>query len=137
MEKTYTQENGGYFTLFSCLIFLVMASLLLLCLDGILLYQGKSKSNLAQAGALEHLAANYDKALWNRYQLFFLDPRAEAHLTDFGEEYYEELFRWNEKSLGGSHLLNLRLQELKIETFGTMEEQEYRYFLAQIEETMK
>lgn len=139
MEKTYTQEekNGGYFTLFSCLIFLVLSGLLLACLSGILLYQGKSKSKMAQAGALEHLAANYDKELLERYHLFFLDPRMEAHLEEKTKEYLEEWFLRAGSSTGRNQLLHLRVKEVQIETFATMQEQECRYFTTQIKEFMK
>lgn len=139
MEKTYTHDeiNGGYFTVFSCLIFLAMASLILVCLSGILLYQGKSKASYVQAGALEHIAANYDKELLERYHLFFLDPRMEAHLEEKTRAYYETCFQYETEKISGNPLHFLRLEHLQIETFGTMQEQNFRYFFAQMKEIMK
>lgn len=139
MENTYTHEdkNSGYFTVFSCLIFLVMASLILIGLSGIMLYQGRSKANLVQVGALEHLAANYDKELWDRYGLLFLDPRMEAHLEEKTKEYYAAFFQSTERKNGSYSLLALRLEEADILTFGTMEEQDFRYFTTQVKKLMQ
>lgn len=139
MENTYTHEekNGGYFTVFSCLIFLVMASLIMVCLGGILLYQGKSKASLVQVGALEHLAANYDKELWNRYGLLFLDPRMEAHLEEKTKEYYNTCFRETKEKTISYSLLDLRLEEMDVQTFGTMQEQQFRYFTTQIKKLIQ
>lgn len=139
MENPYTHEenNGGYFTVFSCLIFLVMASLILACISGISIYQGKSKATLVQVGTLEHLAANYDKELLDRYGLFFLDPRMEAHLEEKTKEYYSTCFQNADEDRASYSLIHLRLEETDIRTFGTMQEQEFRYFTTQIKELMQ
>lgn len=137
MEKLHTQENGGYLTLFSCLLFVVIAGLLLLCMDGILAYQGKAKSTMLQMGVSEHLLANYDKALQRRYDLFVMDPRLEESLDTRATSYYEEILNPSTAYFGMEHLLNLRLKKLEIESFGTMQEQECRYFVTQIKECIK
>ncbi len=139
MKKTYTHDEieGGYFTVFSCLIFLVMATLIFTCLGGVLLYQGKSKTNYVQVGALEHLAANYDRELLERYHLFFLDPRMDAHMEEKTKAYYETCFSRAAGKMVGTPLHFLRLEDLQIATFGTMQEQNYRYFTTQVKEYLK
>ena len=57
------KEEDGYMTLLACLLFLVVAGLLLVCLDGSMLFQAKARCSMAQTGLTEHLLANYNVPL--------------------------------------------------------------------------
>lgn len=139
MENTYTQDkekNGGYMTLFASLLFLVMTALLFVCLDGILLYQGKSAATMAVTGAGEHLLANYDEVLASRYALYFLDGRMEPRLKTRTELYFKE--RLNPFSgTGRQPILDLQIKQLSVDAYGSMQEQNCRYFKEQITEAVQ
>lgn len=139
MENAYTQvkkTDGGYLTLFACLLFLVMMTLLFVCLDGILIYQGKSKATMDMAGAGEHLLANYDEVLAKRYGLYFLDSNMETRLQARTEVYFEE----RQGTLSGIKsrpILDIKAEQIQVNAFGTMQEQDCRYFIEQVVELVK
>ncbi len=156
MKKTYTKRKKewyphirtraasscmwaeeGYMTVFACMLFLVVSSLLFACLDASIVYQGRARHVSAQSGLGEHLLANYSIPLKNRYNLYFLDPRmGNEELEKFATDYYAELFSF---SNGGKQdaLWNLKTEYANVDTFGTMQENDCRYFSTQISEAVK
>ena len=133
------KEEDGYMTLLACMLFLVVSALLLICLDGSMVYQAKARTGMAQTGLSEHLLASYDTALAKRYHLYFLDPRMSSQvLTEKGEEYYEELFKGSSGiNLFSSPIWRMDTEYLQVTSFGTLQEKEFQYFIAQIEDYMK
>ena len=88
-----TKEESGYMTVFASLLFFVMSAVLLLCLDGCLIYQAKARCTTARTGLSEHLLANYNVPLSKRYDLYFLDPRmGEEELRQRGMDYLNTLW---------------------------------------------
>lgn len=133
------KEEDGYMTLLACLLFLVVAGLLLVCLDGSMLFQAKARCSMAQTGLTEHLLANYNVPLAKRYQLYFLDPHMDQkRLEEQSEAYYDELFRGS-SGVGffSSPLWRLKTEYIEAVPFGTMQEKEFQFFIAQIEDCMK
>lgn len=128
-----TKEESGYMTVFASLLFFVMSAVLLLCLDGCLIYQAKARCTTARTGLSEHLLANYNVPLSKRYDLYFLDPRmGEEELRQRGMDYLNTL--WGADT---SSMWNMETDSLKIEAIGTLQEKECRYFMDQIKESMK
>ncbi len=158
MENSYTKRNqngnpqkqvkifvscmkkeDGYMTLLASLLFLAVSGLLFLCLDGSLVFQAKARCSMAQTGLTEHLLANYDVPLAKRYQLYFLDPRMnQTVLKKQSEAYYEELFQGSSGlNLFMSPVWKLQTEYIEVLPFGTMQEKEFQFFIAQIEDCMK
>ena len=158
MENSYTKRNQewypqkrlkeygscikkeeGYMTLLACLLFLVVSGLLMVCLDGSMVFQAKARCSMAQTGLTEHLMANYDVPLAKRYQLYFLDPRMNRELLEEkSEKYYEELFLGS-SGVGfvPSPIWRIKTDYIEAVPFGTMQEKEFQFFIAQIEDCMK
>lgn len=126
-------------TVFACLLFLAMISLVFLCLDGCLIYQAETRCSMAQTGLAEHLLANYSIPLAKRYRLYFLDPRmGEKEMEKRGQKYYEELFGGSTGAAGHtSRLLNFKTESVEAVPFGTMQEKECQYLIAQIKDCMQ
>ncbi len=135
----HMKEEDGYMTLLACMLFLVVSALLLICLDGSLVYQAKARTGMAQSGLTEHLLGNYNVPLAKRYHLYFLDPRMNQQvLEEKGEEYYEELFSESSgPGLFSSPVWRMKTESLKIEPYGTMQEKEFQFFITQINDCMK
>ncbi|MDO4553947.1 MAG: DUF5702 domain-containing protein [Lachnospiraceae bacterium] len=134
----FATDHGGYMTLFSCLLFLVLMSVLFLLLDGILIQEGKSRARMAETGVGEHLLANYNEVLASKYHIYFLDPRMEDVITKRAQNYFTAYF--SPESVGlfrSSSLFKLQMKKVDIESFGTMQEQNYLYLKHAIREFMK
>ena len=133
------KEEGGYITLLASMLFLVVSSLLFLCLDASMIYQAKARTGMAQTGLTEHLLANYNVPLAKRYHLYFLDPRMNTHvLKEKGREYYEELFlRSASPGLFSSPIWRMETESVDVEPYGTMQEKEFQFFITQINDCMK
>lgn len=132
------RQNQGYMTLFSCLVFLVLMGGVFLCLDGIMIHQGESRGKAAIIGVGEHLLANYNEPLANMYHLYFLDPQMEGRLEQRAKDYLAIIF-YSTKTAGfqNNHLLRLNTDQVEIESFGNMQEQQCLYLKHQIREYMK
>lgn len=139
MEKTKIRnQNEGYMTVFACLLFLVLLSLIFLCLDGIRIHQADSKSKMIAVGAGEHILANYNIPLAKRYHIYFLDSEMEGRIENRVNRYYQTMCMPSQAGfLTGNPLLNLEVKEIKAESFGTMQEQKCLYLKHQIREYMK
>ena len=133
------REEDGYMTFLACMLFLALTALLFVCLDGSLIYQAKARVSMAQTGLTEHLLANYDVPLANRYHLYFLDPRMNGQtLEEEGQAYYKELFQGSSgMSLFSSPVWRMETEYLSVVPYGTMYEKECQFFIAQIEDCMK
>lgn len=133
-----TTTNGGYMTLFACLLFLVMMGALFVFLDGMILHQSQAAGRMAAVGAGEHLLANYNEPLARRYHLYFLDPQIEGDMENRARRYYEELFAPTSSYLAkSSTLLKLKVKDIRIKSYGTMREEQCLYLRHQIREYMK
>ncbi len=133
------KKTDGYMTFLASMLFLAVSTLLFICLDGSLLYQAKSRVAMAQTGLSEHLLANYNVPLAQRYHLYFLDPRMnQTVLEEKGEEYYEELFKGSSGWLNApSSFWRINTEYLEAVPFGNMQEKEFQFFITQIEDYMK
>jgi hypothetical protein len=133
-----TEKNGGYMTILASLLFLVTISVLFIILNQMVIHQGEAKSRIVQVGAGEHILANYNVPLAERYHLYFLDPRMEGNMESRAKKYYQEVFSPNSLFLlGSSTLIKMKVKDIQIESYGTMQEQKYLYLRHEIREFMK
>lgn len=82
------KDEKGQITVYLSLIFLVMLSLCMVVLEGMRSYLQSALAEDACKGAGEYILANYDKTLFDRYHVFFLDPRERGHIVADGREYF-------------------------------------------------
>ncbi|MBE5956148.1 MAG: hypothetical protein E7253_06825 [Lachnospiraceae bacterium] len=126
-------------TVLAAMLFLAVSVMLLVCLDGSLVYQAKARAGMAQTGLMEHLLANYNIPLAERYHLYFLDPRMNSQvLEERGRAYYDELFGHSSvSSLWKDPIWRIETEYLEAAPYGTMQEKEFQFFITQIEDCMK
>lgn len=83
------REEKGQITVYLSLIFLAMLSLCMVVLEGTRSYLQSSLAEDAGKGAGEYILANYDRPLYDRYHVFFLDPRERERIASDGREYFD------------------------------------------------
>lgn len=141
MREKYTANmdgNEGYMTIFGCLLFLVILSMIFLCLDGIMIHQAESRSKEIAVGAGEHILANYNYLLAKRYHLYFLDSEMEDKIEARVQNYYETILTPSSNRFLHSHpFLNMKVKKIQTKSFGTMQEQKCLYLRHEIREYMK
>lgn len=81
--KILCNENGAI-TVFLSLLFLMMIGLILCVLGGIHDLKEGALAEDAVNGAGEYVTANYDKELFRRYHIFFMDPREKEYIKEDG-----------------------------------------------------
>ena len=78
-------NEKGQITVFLSLLFLIMLGVALCVLEGIRSYMSVPLAEDAVIGAGEDILANYDRPLFERYHVFFLDPREKPYLKTDAE----------------------------------------------------
>ena len=124
-------------TFFVCLLFVVLSSAIFVCLDGVLLFEGKGKGGMLQAGAGEHLMANYNEPLAEKYRLYYLDPRTKETLESRVHDYFQTALGVTENGSDKQPLLRLQVKETEVHVSGTPQEESCRFFKEQIEKTVQ
>lgn len=82
----------GSITAFSAMLFLVFLLLVSMCVEGVYIYVGKGKAMGACMAGLSHTKGNYQKELFEQYQVFAMDARYEQKLPeDFAKKVKESL----------------------------------------------
>ncbi len=85
-------DQSGQISVFLSLLFFLMLGMSVLVFGGMREY---AKSSLAEESfdhAGEDVLAQYDRALFQRYHVFMMDPREEAHIEEDGKASAEEVF---------------------------------------------
>lgn len=99
------RRDEGQITVFLALVFLVMLGVSLCVLEGMYSFMTSSLAEDAVKGAGNYVLANYDRPLFDRYHLFFLDPRERFVMEEDGKEYLDgyvgqrSFFRFSPESL--------------------------------------
>ena len=99
------RRDEGQITVFLALVFLVMLGVSLCVLEGMYSFMTSSLAEDAVKGAGNYVLANYDRPLFDRYHLFFLDPRERSVMEEDGKEYLDgyvgqrSFFRFSPESL--------------------------------------
>lgn len=71
------------------LTFLVLLGLILLVISGVGSYMGTALSQDAAIGAGEDILANYHRELYDRYHVFFLDPKEKNYMISDAKAYID------------------------------------------------
>lgn len=83
-DKLLSGEQGQI-TVFLALLFLVLMSFSFCIIQGVQNYSASALGEDAVKCAGENVLANYDRELFNRYHLFFLDPREWNYIMSDGK----------------------------------------------------
>ena len=81
-------DKRGQVTVFLSLIFMILMGLALCVLAGMKLYMETSLSEEAFVEAGNYVLSNYNRSLFERYHVFFLDPQEREHIVADGEAYF-------------------------------------------------
>ena len=84
------REEKGQVTVFLALIFCLLLGVSFLSLEGIHAYENTQLTEEMLLAAGESLLAGYDRVLFERYHVFFLDPRQKDRLEEDGRDYLAE-----------------------------------------------
>lgn len=87
-EKRSGEE--GYITLFLTLIFLIFMMASFTIIEIVHSYVSSSIAEEEVVGAGEDILADYDKVLFERYHLYFLDPREKDKIEEDGMKYLHQ-----------------------------------------------
>ena len=123
-------NTQGQTTVFLTLIFMILMGLGFCVLSGINIYIETSLAEETFMEAGKYVLSNYNRELFERYHVFFLDPREKNQIASDGEEYIEECL--DESSSFDFHCENLTLTEEK-----TAVDEDGLYLKHQIREWMK
>ena len=69
------RREEGQITVFVALLFFVLMGVSLCVLEGMYSFSESALAESAIKGAGNYVLANYNRSLFDRYHLFFLDPR--------------------------------------------------------------
>lgn len=123
-------ETNGQITVYLSLIFIILMGLSLCVLGGMRLYSEVALSEEAFIEAGNYVLSHYNRPLFERYHVFFLDPKEREQIISDGEEY---LGKYLDKSSGFAFRCdNLTLTEEK-----TAVDEDGLYLKHQIREWMK
>lgn len=99
------RQEEGQITVFLSLIFFVLLGLTLCVLEGMYSFMESSLAEDSMRSAGNYVLANYNRNLFDRYHIFFLDPRERGLIESDGKEYLsmcpgkESFFRYSCDSL--------------------------------------
>lgn len=84
------RKEEGQITVFLALVFLVFLGLALCVLEGMYCFMESSLVEDSMKGAGNYVLAGYDRRLFDRYHLLFLDPRQKDIIEKEGKKYLAE-----------------------------------------------
>ena len=124
------RQEGGQVTVFLALTFFILLGAALCVLEGMYSYMESSLAEDAVKGAGNYVLANYDRNLFERYHLFFLDPRERERMETDGKEYLA-------KYLDKKSFFRFSCRRLDITDEKTAVDEDGLYLKHQIREWMK
>ena len=81
------RRDGGQITVFLSLLFLIMMGTALCIMEGMYRYAESSLAEDAMRGAGNYVLAGYNRTLFEKYHVFFMDPRQREKLEEDGQYY--------------------------------------------------
>lgn len=124
------REESGQITVYLALIFFVSMGLAFCVLEGMRSYMESALAEDAFQGAGNYVLSYYDKALYQNYHVFFMDPRERGQIVSDGESYVDGYL--SEKSY-----FDLDCRELAVTEEKTAVDEDGLYLKHQIREWMK
>lgn len=123
-------EKKGQITVFLSLIFLVLMGLAFCILEGMHIYTEVSLSEEVFMEAGDYVLSQYNRPLFERYHLFFLDPEEEEQIVSDGESYMKSYLDTNSS-------FSFECDNLSVTEEKTAVDEDGLYLKHQIREWMK
>ena len=123
-------EEKGQITVFLSLLLIVLIGFSFVVVEGISSYSASALGEDAVKNAGENVLANYDRELFNKYHIFFLDPREKNYILSDGKEDVEQYF-------SGNSFFNVFCNSLEMTEEVTAVEEDGLYLKHEIREWMK
>lgn len=124
------RQEDGQITVFLACIFLIFLGLSLCVLEGMYIFMESSLMEDSMKGAGNYVLAGYSRNLFERYHLFFLDPRQEDIIEQEGKRYLAE-------NPAKTSLFSFTCNRLEVIEKKTAVDEEGLYLKHQIREWMK
>lgn len=123
-------EEKGQITVFLSLLLIVLIGFSFVVVEGVSSYGASALGEDAVKNAGENVLANYDRELFNKYHIFFLDPREKNYILSDGKEDVEQYF-------SGNSFFNVFCNSLEMTEEVTAVEEDGLYLKHEIREWMK
>ena len=88
-------RDEGQITVFLSLLFLIIMGTALCSMEGMYRYAESSLAEDAMRGAGNYVLAGYNRTLFEKYHIFFMDPRQRKNLEEDGREYFNKYLHAN------------------------------------------
>lgn len=123
-------EEKGQITVFLSLLLIVLIGFSFVVVEGVSSYSASALGEDAVKNAGENILANYDRELFNKYHIFFLDPREKNYILSDGKADMDQYFL-------GNSFFNVFCNSLKMTEEVTAVEEDGLYLKHEIREWMK
>lgn len=123
-------EEKGQITVFLSLLLLVLIGFSSVVVEGVSSYSASALGEDAVKNAGENVLANYDRELFNKYHIFFLDPREKNYILSDGKAGVDQYF-------SGNSFFNVFCNSLEMTEEVSAVEEDGLYLKHEIREWMK
>lgn len=123
-------EEKGQITVFLSLLLLVLIGFSFVVVEGVSSYSASALGEDAVKNAGENIFANYDRELFNKYHIFFLDPREKNYILSDGKAGVDQYF-------SGNSFFNVFCNSLEMTEEVSAVEEDGLYLKHEIREWMK
>ena len=129
-KNTVIFEEKGQITVFLSLLLIVLIGFSFVVVEGVSSYGASALGEDAVKNAGENVLANYDRELFNKYHIFFLDPREKNYILSDGKADVAQYF-------SGNSFFNVFCNSLEMTEEVTAVEEDGLYLKHEIREWMK
>ena len=123
-------EEKGQITVFLSLLLIVLIGFSFVVVEGVSSYSASALGEDAVKNAGENILANYDRELFNKYHIFFLDPREKNYILSDGKAGVNQYF-------SGNSFFNVFCNSLEMTEEVSAVEEDGLYLKHEIREWMK
>lgn len=123
-------EEKGQITVFLSLLLIVLIGFSFVVVEGVSSYSASALGEDAVKNAGENILVNYDRELFNKYHIFFLDPREKNYILSDGKAGVDQYF-------SGNSFFNVVCNSLEMTEEVSAVEEDGLYLKHEIREWMK
>lgn len=123
-------EEKGQITVFLSLLLIVLIGFSFVVVEGVSSNSASALGEDAVKNAGENILANYDRELFNKYHIFFLDPREKNYILSDGKAGVDQYF-------SGNSFFNVFCNSLEMTEEVSAVEEDGLYLKHEIREWMK
>ena len=123
-------EEKGQITVFLSLLLIVLIGFSFVVVEGVSSYSASALGEDAVKNAGENILSNYDRELFNKYHIFFLDPREKNYILSDGKAGVNQYF-------SGNSFFNVFCNSLEMTEEVSAVEEDGLYLKHEIREWMK